>query len=263
VEAACDDLGFLSLGVGRLKVVLEGARPARELANAVASATDQLRVPAVDNLKAILNSTEICTDSRIASEAEHFIWPAKIADCDIPTFIVPIRAEFALHLFDEQLARQGLFGADLELALNPESVYYRAAKPGGLACPGRILWYVSGKGNFDGTMRIRACSRIEEIAIGKPKDLFKRFRRLGVYEWSDVYTTAKQDVEAEIMAVRFHDTELLPNSLTRDIFEPVLRSHDATTNFQSPRSIPSAAFNELYALATAKKPAVVDSAALR
>lgn len=112
-------------------------------------------------------------------------------------------------------------------------------------------------------MRIRACSRIEEVAIGKPKELFRRFRRLGVYDWADVYATAKQNVDKDIMAIRFHDTELLPNPLRREVFEPVLRSHNATTNLQSPRSIPPAAFNELYAIATAKNPAAVDQAAVR
>lgn len=262
-QAACDDLGFLSLESGRLKVVLEGVRPARELAIALETATKQMHSSALDNLSALLKSPDVCTDPGLASQAEHFLWPAKIADGGIPAFIVPIRADFALHLFDEQLARQDLFGADLELALNPESVYYRAPRPGILSCPGRILWYVSERAKFEGTMRIRACSRIEEVAIGKPKELFRRFRRLGVYDWADVYATAKQNVDKDIMAIRFHDTELLPNPLRREVFEPVLRSHNATTNLQSPRSIPPAAFNELYAIATAKNPAAVDQAAVR
>ena len=32
-------------------------------------------------------------------------------------------------------------------------------------------------------MTIKACSQLEEVVIGKPKELFRRFQRLGIYEW--------------------------------------------------------------------------------
>jgi len=35
-------------------------------------------------------------------------------------------------------------------------------------------------------LSVKACSRLEEAIIGKPKELFRRFKRLGVYEWKDV-----------------------------------------------------------------------------
>ncbi len=37
--------------------------------------------------------------------------PAKITDADIPAFIVPVRAEWAMSLFDSEIASQDLFGA--------------------------------------------------------------------------------------------------------------------------------------------------------
>ena len=140
------------------------------------------------------------------------------------------------------------FGADVDLALNPESVYYRSACQRILECPGRILWYVSQKGKFAGTKRIRACSRVAEVCIGKPKPLFKRFQRLGVYEWADVLGTARKDFERDIMAVRFHDTELL-KPVAWETFQEVLRRHNIRTQLESPVRIPSAVFNEIYALA--------------
>jgi predicted nucleic acid-binding protein/predicted GNAT family acetyltransferase len=242
LKTACVDLGFLPVQSGQLKIVVSGIHPA----NILADRLDQLSIkaPMIDRLSSVLRSP---LDASIASQIEHLLWPAKIADSDILSFIVPIRPEYALHLFDENLAKQTLFGADIELALNPESVYYRSAYQRIPKFPGRILWYVS-KGNFPGTMTIRACSRIVEVSIGKPKPLFKRFQRLGVYEWSDILRTAKKNQEQDIMAVRFDDTELL-NPVAWDTFQSILKRHEIRTQLESPRQIPSAVFNEIYALA--------------
>ena len=242
LKAACVDLGFLPVQSGQLKIVVSGIHPASILADSL----DQLSIkaPIIDRLSSVLRSP---LDASIASQIEHLLWPAKIADADLPSFIVPIRPEYALHLFDENLAKQTLFEADIELALNPESVYYRSAYQRIPKFPGRILWYVS-KGKFPRTMTIRACSRIVEVSIGKPKLLFKRFQRLGVYEWSDILKTAKKNQEQDIMAVRFDDTELL-NPVAWDTFQSVLKRHEIRTQLESPRQIPSAVFNEIYALA--------------
>ena len=243
VWTACADLGFLPVQDGLLKLVVLGVHPARSLADKV----DQMGMKdaAISRLAVVLRSP---LDTPIASEMEHLLWPAKIADADVPSFIVPIRPEFAEHLFDENLAKQGLFGADVDLALNPESVYYRSASQRMPEFPGRILWYVSQNRKFEGTMSIRACSRIAEVCIGKPKPLYKRFQRLGVYEWSDVFETAKGDFERDIMAVRFHDTELL-KPVEWDSFQGILKEHGVRTNLESPARIPATVFNEIYALA--------------
>ena len=123
----------------------------------------------------------------------------------------------------------------------------RKARPGILSAPGRILWYVS-KGDFEGTMSIRACSRINEVAVDKPKTLFRRFRRLGVYEWNEVFETADRDLNRNIMAIRFDDTELLKPVPWKTI-QDVLRAHGKANNVQSPLRISPAAFNDLYAAA--------------
>jgi predicted nucleic acid-binding protein len=240
---ACDDLGFLPVQAGRLKAVVAGVHPASVLADRLDGLG--LKDAAIGRVSAALRSP---LDSATASDVEHLLWPAKIADADLPSFIVPIRPEFAQHLFDENLAKQSLFGADVDLALNPESVYYRSACQRILKSPGRILWYVSQKGKVAGTKRIRACSRIAEVCIGKPKPLFKRFQRLGVYEWADVLGTAKKDFERDIMAVRFHDTELL-RPVAWDTFQGILKRNGIRTNLESPVRISATVFNEIYALA--------------
>lgn len=248
LRAACDDLGFLPVQAGRLKLVVSGVHTA----NALADRLDGFGLKEVGRISAVLRSP---LDAATASDVEHLLWPAKIADAELPSFIVPIRPEFALDLFDEHLAKQWLFGADVDLALNPESVYYRSACQRILEYPGRILWYVSDKGELAGIKTIRACSRIAEVCIGKPKPLFKRFQRLGVYAWADVFKTARKDLERSIMAVRFHDTELLA-PVAWDTFQEVLKRHNIRTNLESPARIPPVVFNEIYALA-------INSSALR
>ncbi|MBN2475472.1 MAG: PIN domain-containing protein [Pirellulales bacterium] len=243
VRMACTDLGFLPVRDGRLKLVVSGVHPASDLADKL----DQLGTddPAIGRLVRVLRSP---LDTATASQMEHLLWPAKIADAHVPSFIVSIRPEFAQHLFDEDLAKQGLFGADVDLALNPESVYYRSASQRLPAFPGRILWYVSQNRKFEGAQSIRACSRIAEVCIGQPKPLFKRFQRLGVYEWSNLLDTAKGDCERDILAVRFHDTERL-HPVAWDAFQGILREHGVRTNLESPAQIPATVFNEIYALA--------------
>lgn len=242
-RSACCDLGFFAGTDGWFKLAFSGMFSALELANRVerCGLTDA-------SIDRIANSLRLPMTADCVSEVEHILWPAKISGSQLANFIVPIRPEFAQHLFDEDLARQTLFGADIDLALNPESVYYRSARPRIVSLPGRILWYVSDKGKFQGQKAIRACSRIAEVCIDNPKPLFRRFKRLGVYEWDDVFETAKSELENDVMAIRFHDTELI-HPVPWDVFQEVLKRHGINTNLESPASISAQAFEEIYALA--------------
>ncbi|HRV95871.1 MAG TPA: hypothetical protein P5526_27205, partial [Anaerolineae bacterium] len=145
-------------------------------------------------------------------EVERALWPVKLSQAKIPSYLMPIRADWASDLFDPELGRQKLWGADPNLIFKMDNVYYRAARPKLPQAPSRILWYVSrgqGKQRYHGDMSIRACSYVDEVMIGTPKELFKKFHKLGVYNWQDVYSTAKENVDQEILAFRFSHTELL------------------------------------------------------
>lgn len=241
LQAACADLGFLTVANGRVKLIVRGWVSTDEAAAQLTWAD-----PNVDELRSVLATAR--TDESVAARIEHLIWPGKLSDAPLPCFIVPIRAEFAEQLFDERLARGGLFGADVDLALNPESAYYRAARPSILRSPARVLWYVSASDVFDGAMAIRACSRIVELECDTPKRLFSRFRRLGVYEWQHVVATADGNLDKEIMAFRFDDTELLP-PIAWQRFQAILAANGITNNLQSPAEIPPAVFGQIYAAA--------------
>ncbi len=186
-------------------------------------------------------------DARVLLDAEHLLWPAKILDIDIPCFIVPIKPQWALHLFDERMAKQTLFGANPNIALNGEHVYYRARNPRILSAPARILWYVSGDENYPGSKSVRACSRLEDVVVGKPKELYKQFRRLGIYEWKDIYDVARHDTAREIMAVRFSDTELFDAPIPwHDLQRVLLQEEGHSSQIQSPICLTTHCFRELY-----------------
>lgn len=249
VMAALQEDGFKKVSSSWLKMNLAVAAPAREIAKLLPTLNlaEQERVSLTDELIATLLNEEKLYEPRVMSEIERLLWPAKITDAAIPTFIVPIRPEWAKELFDENLANQTLFGAKLELALNRESVYYRTNQNSrGLKAPGRILWYVSSSSRYSGTGQIRACSRLDEVLVADPKSLYRRFKRLGVYDWKHVYEVAKKDISNSIMALRFSDTELFDSPVSRGRALSVLKDAGIRTQFQSPVYISERIFEQLY-----------------
>jgi hypothetical protein len=178
------------------------------------------------------------------------LYPTKIVDTSIPNFVIPIKPHWAKELFDEELARESLFGVSRsELALNWESVYYRSTKPKPMnfEYPARILWYISS--DVDGAYtskksKICACSTLDEVAIGNPEELYLKFRRLGVFKWEDIKSISKN----EIMAIRFSNTEIFKNPISLDRIYELLES-DA--QIQSPRLVTNEAFFKIYSLGTA------------
>lgn len=181
------------------------------------------------------------------AHVERALWPAKIIGTGLPCYIVPIRPAWAAQLFDVELANRTLFGADPRLAMNTENAYYRAARPAILKAPGRVLWYVSHDAAYPGTKAVRACSYLDEVLVAQPKDAFRRFRRLGVYTWVNVFKIADNDVTREVMAFRFSKTEVLRRPLPwHRLQEELTRSGGGRSQFQSPLQISEACFFELY-----------------
>jgi predicted nucleic acid-binding protein len=198
--------------------------------------------PAITQLSQVLLTNRTLVHSSI----ETLFWPVKIADGDVPTFIVPIRPKWAQHLFDEKLANQTLLGARTELALQREAVYYRRRKnDNGLIAPGRILWYVSADKYYQGITSIRACSKLDEVVVDKAKTLFRQFRRFGIYEWKHVFELADNSHNCDIMALRFSNTELFDNPVPLKDIQKIIGNH---TTFPSPLRISREVFTELYKL---------------
>ncbi len=164
-----------------------------------------------------------------------------MTDAEVPTFIVSIRPQWAQHFFDVELGSQLLFGLREDLHLGVEGAYYRSAKNNNLTSPGRVLWYVS-QGDGAGSMTIKACSQLEDVVVGKPKDLLRRFQRLGVYQWPDVYAAADRDVSNDIVAFRFRMTERFTTPVGMD----KLKAMGIRGPFMSPRRISDSQFAAIY-----------------
>lgn len=183
----------------------------------------------------------------LASHLEQGFWPLKITGAGIPASTVPIRPEWARQLFDRGLSEGELFPARSELVLNRENVYYRSSKSPGPDAPSRLLWYVSQSRNSPETTGcIRACSRLLSKETASAKELFKKFRRIGIYEWRDVERLTDGDPSEPIMALHFSDTELFsrPVPLAR------LREIGAGRMLQSPCKVSEEQFQQIYEYGT-------------
>lgn len=182
---------------------------------------------------------------------ERRFWPLKILDLEIPTYVIPIKPYWATQLFDNYQAEQSLFGAEARLIWQKENIYYRSVKPVTEKVPSRILWYLSSNdskttGREKG---IVACSYLESIEIGSAKDLFKRYRNFGVYEWKNVYKLAGERSEAEIKVLRFADTEVFRKIIRLDTIHEIFDSIGKPRNtFASPVEVTEDFFIRIYKL---------------
>lgn len=194
----------------------------------------------------ILNATseaESMSDKFRFAKIEAAISPGLVSNSSIPCFIVPIKPYWALQLFDEKLAEQDLFGAKVELALSRELVYYRSTKNSfGIAAPARIIWYVSSDDRYPGSGSLRAYSRLDQVIKDKPKTLFKQFRRLGIYEWENVLSKAKNNIDNQLMAIIFSNTTLLQKPLKWNNLKEKLSEAGIKTQLQCPCPIPENLF---------------------
>lgn len=185
------------------------------------------------------------------AEVERRLWPAKILNSNIPTFIVSIKPSWAQHLFYEKLATSTLWGANLQTMLRNENVYYRAKAFGSqLRTPARILWYISYQKNNPYSKYLVACSLLTETETGSAKNMFRKNRRLGIYEWNDLLRLAHGDPNRDVMVLKFGNTELFPNPISLDNLKNILSRTEPSRrfSFQSPELISSSSFEQIYYL---------------
>lgn len=200
----------------------------------------------------ILNTLQTALDRNdiiAIYELERALWPLKITDLDIPSFIVPIKPDWAMSLLDYRLTEETLFQSAPEFTLKCENAYIRAARSKSLKSPGRILWYVT-RGRVQGSSCIRACSYLDEILIDSPESMFRQFHRLGVYTWQNINSIAKDVRTVELMALRFSGTELLHNPVGLDETQQILKEETGkTSKLMVPVQIPNHCFFRIYQMA--------------
>lgn len=241
------EFGFASCGDTWAKIALQAVGDLETIRNAVTSLRLSANLEPAKRaaLNAITNALELREMAAFAT-IERQLWPAKVVELNVPTFIVSIKPKWAQHFFDAELGSQLLFGLREDLHLGVEGAYYRSTENNNLTVPGRVLWYVS-KDSGDGSMTIKACSQLEEVVVGKPKELFRRFQRLGVYEWRDVYAAAGNDISKDIVAFRFRMTE----RFSHPVGMAALETLGIRAPFMSPRKVSDSQFASIYKMGCA------------
>lgn len=248
IEAELYSFGFFDTTEGWVKISLPVIDSANNIADKILALGDFISVETEgleEWVKMELRDSKSVSIPEYALEQEHILWPAKISDSSIHSYIVPIKPKWAEELFDEKLAGDSLWGRLESLAINTEAVYYRSAR-GKIIAPARILWYVSGDHNISGTKCIRACSKLDYVDIGLPKDLFRKYKRLGIYEWKHVYKTSHNNINKNIMALKFSNTELFSKPVSWKNLQDILQNHGISTQIQQPLMITNDIFLKIY-----------------
>lgn len=184
--------------------------------------------------------------AQAAARVEKQIWPAKLLDSLLPTYIVPIRANWSSELFGEP---EGLFARRSELGISLEHVYYRSARPGVVVAPARILWFRTA---IDGgpAGEVIGVSMLDDVVEGQPDALFKRFSHLGVYSLDDVRRAAADRGVAQ--ALRFSMTEIFDTKISVRQLQGIADRYGSTLFLQSPHRVTTEVFSEIWRVAHPK-----------
>lgn len=196
------------------------------------------RASVIDENLIDLSSSQICL------KIEKKIWPFKLIGTNYSNFIIPIKPNYAMQLFDYNQAETDLFGAST-LIFNRELIYYRSSIPMILDAPSRILWYVSKDARYSCSGQIRAYSHLDCVDVDLVKRLFHKYKRYGIYSWKDVFKTAKHDVNRSVMAIRFSNTQMLDKPIDLPDMKSLFSRFGVVNNIQSPIRISNELFDEL------------------
>lgn len=176
------------------------------------------------------------TPSQVA-DAERVLWPLKLIESEMPSYLVPITPVMADRLLG---LRPTLLERPPILGLSRELVYYRATNNAPSA-PARIAWYVSDT-TKKGVGAVAAVSRLTEVHDDAPSVLHRRYQHLGVYRLEDIKTTASR---GSAQALKFADTEILDNPVPYERLR-MLNGGVRVGTIQSPTVIPPSLFAALY-----------------
>jgi GNAT superfamily N-acetyltransferase/predicted nucleic acid-binding protein len=225
--------GLWQTSSGWSMLAIESCASWSELQQTALAAADmaQLSSASFDELL----KTDVLRNPQAAAEVERLLWPAKVTDGALPTYIVPIRPHAASQLLGHDLT---LFGRPTDLGLSRRHVYYKSRNYVPRA-PGRILWYVSSD------KLILGSSRLVSTRVGTPSNLYSRYKTFGVWNIQDVQQSA--DSQGLAAALIFADTE---------IFDKPINYHRAVDlaagvgiplgTLPGARAVPAALFDQIY-----------------
>ena len=181
-----------------------------------------------------------CVAATPVAELATHCTPVNITGDGSGRYLVPIKPKFAKQLFDVGESGDDFFGFHKQPVMSWENVYYRARTHHKLIrAPGWLLWYVSEE-----RKAIIGVSRLDEVECGRPKEMLRKYRKLGVLEWEDLSALCHGDPAKEIMCLRFSHTF----RFTQAVSLAQLRVFEGRNDvpLQSPRKIGTALYAEIF-----------------
>ena len=244
-----NEFGFLATDEAAIRISIPKVLTPLELTGEL-SKLSEAGVLAGSQLSDISDLLQTAIDEKDAAtilQLEEQFSPLKIDVEFVPNYIVPIKPRWAKDLFDPEIGPQELWESPMEKTLNPRSVYYKAS--GGFSkelrnC--RIIWYVSADADFSLAKNLRCSSIMTKRVTGIPNDLFRRFRRFGIYEFANVRDIHnKPDGKCE--AIEFCATEAWQSPISYEAAIALLEQHNLKhNNFVTAQKIPNSIFLQLY-----------------
>lgn len=177
-------------------------------------------------------------------ELEKSCSPVDLIAASESYFLIPIKPAYAMSLIDRLGSRDDLFGGESRTLLRWDNVYYRgnthhrALKP-----PSRILWYVSAP-----RKQVMTISHLDHVETGTPGELFRKYKKFGILNWSEIYRICKEDTSRKIMALQFSHTFPLRQNIPLDMLKKTYCEDNTSLFLQSVSTIPASSFRKLYHL---------------
>ena len=164
-------------------------------------------------------------DAYLIRDYERSAWPAKVFSGNIPSYMVPIKPEYARVILGYSEPQERLFELNSKAAASRTNVYYMS--PRSLETPARIIWWISGGGSLGG---VRAISWLDEVETGPPLRLHRKYRDHGVLDKRQVIDIAKPSPNdgPKATAMLFSQMEIFPEPV------PIARSRALCDSMSQP-----------------------------
>ncbi len=190
--------------------------------------------------------SEICSEStdyygQLSVQAlERKCSPVSLNACE-NLYMMPILPGFALSLFDIDQSGRDLFGGDTSVLLRWENVYYkRKTHHIMLKSPGRILWYVSAP-----RKEVVAVSHLDAVEIGSPKQLLRKFKKIGILDWTNLFEMCEGDISRELMALKFSHSFPFRKPISLNALRNIAVESETSLVLQSPSRVSAETFQNV------------------
>ena len=177
-----------------------------------------------------------------SQEIEKMCSPVVLRESSLDCFMIPIKPGYTRDLFDINLAKNDIFGAERNILLRWSNVYYRRKSHHRmLRAPARILWYVSSPDHH-----VVAISHLDTIECGSPKEIFRAYRHMSALTWANVYNMCQGSKVQDIMVLQFSHTYLFNQRVSLDDLRVLYKKNDSNLVLRSPSRVPKALFFDIF-----------------